>query len=116
MRDSFHRRAGCPVRNLPRLERPPSRHLFIPERDLRTFDDPEGRQWSVWSVVPSRKADAFLPETMTGGWLCFETEDEKRRLHPIADGWDELPPERLWQLCQSADPVQRRTEAGRFFS
>ena len=113
LRDSFHHGGGTePAAPGASALQP----LFFPQRDVRTFDDPEGRQWSVWSVTPSRKANAFLPETMTGGWLCFETEDEKRRLHPISEGWDELPPDRLWELCRSAEPARRRTEAGRFLS
>lgn len=75
---------------------------------VRTFTDPDGREWNVWSVMPSRKSDLFLPQTMTEGWLCFETGDEKRRLHPISEGWEAAPSEDLWSLCLTAQAVPRR--------
>ena len=76
---------------------------------MRTFRDPEGREWNVWAVLPSRRADDFLPDSMAAGWLCFETADEKRRLHPIAEGWEEIPDAELTSLCGDAEPVTRRT-------
>ena len=76
---------------------------------VRSFRDPEGREWSVWDVVPSRKSDLFLPATMADGWLCFEAAHEKRRLHPVRVDWDALEDAELWSLCLSADPVPPRT-------
>ncbi|HEU0014737.1 MAG TPA: hypothetical protein VFQ45_13710 [Longimicrobium sp.] len=75
---------------------------------VRSFVDPLGRAWQVWNVAPSRKSDLFLPATMADGWLCFECADEKRRLHPVPPGWEELPEAELWPLAQTAQPVQRR--------
>jgi hypothetical protein len=78
---------------------------------VRSFHDPDGREWNVWNVTPSRKSDLFLPSTMADGWLCFEAAHEKRRLHPFADDWDALGETELWALCQQADPVKPRTSA-----
>jgi len=78
---------------------------------VRSFQDPDGREWIVWAVVPSRRSDHFLPSTMTDGWLCFEAAHEKRRLHPISTAWEEMAEEALWELCLSADPVKPRPRA-----
>lgn len=75
---------------------------------VRSFQDPEGRQWSVWDVMPSRTSELFLPSTMADGWLCFEAAHEKRRLHPVHAGWEEMDEAALWALCLSADPVKPR--------
>ena len=75
---------------------------------VRTFHDPDGREWSVWDVVPSRKSDLFLPATMAEGWLCFEAAHEKRRLHPFPPEWDTLAVAALWELCCLANPVKPR--------
>lgn len=75
---------------------------------VRSFQDPEGREWSVWDVVPSRKSDLFLPATMAEGWLCFEAAHEKRRLHPVSQEWAGLDAGGLWSLCQRAAPVKPR--------
>jgi len=39
------------------------------------------------------------------GWLCFESEGEKRRLAPIPDGWQEAGPDRLSTWLQAAKRV-----------
>lgn len=75
---------------------------------VRSFRDPDGRQWDVWEVIPSRTSDRFLPATMADGWLCFEAADEKRRLHPVRSGWERLDDAELLALCLTADPVQPR--------
>jgi hypothetical protein len=75
---------------------------------VRSFLDPDGQEWSVWEVVPSRKSDLFLPATMAEGWLCFEAAHEKRRLHPIRLSWEAMDEAALWLLCESAVPVKAR--------
>jgi hypothetical protein len=75
---------------------------------VRSFRDADGRDWNVWSVVPSRKSDLFLPETMAEGWLCFECGDEKRRLHPVTADWEALAEGELRELWIAAAPVARR--------
>lgn len=75
---------------------------------VRSFLDPDGREWSVWDVVPSRTSELFLPATMADGWLCFEAAHEKRRLHPVSAQWEALDEAALWALCQTAAPVAPR--------
>lgn len=44
----------------------------------------------------------------SAGWLCFETEGEKRRLAPVPDAWDRADDEMIQQWCSLAKPVVRR--------
>jgi hypothetical protein len=83
----------------------------------RVFRDSRGTQWQTWDVVPQlterrelerrvrlapvehadRRRDPDrrvikgrrpnLTAGMDGGWLCFETDTEKRRLSPIPSDW-----------------------------
>lgn len=81
---------------------------------FRTFRDPEGRDWQVWDVVPSREAEfgtrsaKFLPPEMAEGWLCFEAADQKRRLSPCPTGWEEREDHEIRELCEHALPVTGR--------
>ena len=97
----------------------------------REFIDSQGRRWSVWNVDPA-EADRALARARTevmvedrsairhqtrsllhhglaSGWLCFEAEEEKRRLAPVPQGWDRLEPDELEGLCTSAEKVRGRT-------
>jgi hypothetical protein len=42
------------------------------------------------------------------GWLCFETQGEKRRLAPVPESWDRADDETIEQWCSLAKPVVRR--------
>jgi hypothetical protein len=61
----------------------------------------------AWRSVDS------LPEGYRNGWLCFESEAEKRRLMPLPTGWQELPSEQLGNLLVDAVQVRRAIEYGR---
>ena len=39
------------------------------------------------------------------GWLCFENDEEKRRLAPIPEAWQKATPEDLQSRCHSAKRV-----------
>ena len=62
-------------------------------------------------IEPDRRVKPSGPPShvATGyenGWLCLESEDgEKRRLLSPPEGWENLPPERLWLLCRIATPI-----------
>ena len=80
---------------------------------LRVFTDPEGRSWQVWNVLPGpqigfERTVSHLPPEMTEGWLCFESESEKRRLAPIPAGWEERHEGELWMLCSTAVRLDQR--------
>ena len=93
----------------------------------RSFKDSFGRTWDVWTVVPTRverraatpptsqpaverrehdELRARLDARFTGGWLCFETKREKRRLAPFPDSWERADDAELERLCQRATEVQ----------
>ena len=96
----------------------------------RLYRDEQDVVWQVWDIHPVeverqlRKDEApavtgGTPETRTrmavsgelvGGWLCFESARERRRLWPIPTGWEFLSDAELTQLCVSAvsTPDRRR--------
>lgn len=48
---------------------------------------------------------------MERGWLVFKSDDGRRRLAPIVDGWDTFSDEELNQLCRLATPARRRGDS-----
>jgi hypothetical protein len=53
---------------------------------------------------PFRRSQAVASE-YSQGWLCFETEGEKRRLAPVPPGWEEAGPDRMSTWLQAAKRV-----------
>ncbi len=41
-------------------------------------------------------------------WLAFDSEEEKRRLMPVPEAWEELPDHELEKLCSRAVRVQKK--------
>ena len=83
----------------------------------RTFVDPDGQEWQVWDVLPSRESDpgsralAYLPSEMAEGWLCFEAGDQKRRLTPLPAGWEEADDAMIAALLRASSPAPARARA-----
>ncbi|HEY4216178.1 MAG TPA: hypothetical protein VGM67_03515 [Gemmatimonadaceae bacterium] len=99
----------------------------------REFRAVDGREWAVWSVQPEyaerrdgasgetvpavlsaerrRRSEYRVPLTgqFANGWLCFETEGEKRRLAPFPELWARLSDDGLIELCEQAARVERNT-------
>ena len=85
---------------------------------LRGFTDSTGVEWRVWEVIPSRAAIGTSAVTQSrtslsstpyaNGWLCFESDSEKRRLAPIPSGWELGSPGEISELLLQATPVQLR--------
>ena len=99
---------------------------------LREYTDAAGVAWQVWHVVPTSRtvapvlahdrrqhAEADYPEDrrrrgftltpgMEGGWLCFESAAQKRRLMPVPGDWESCADEVLARYLASASPVSRR--------
>lgn len=76
---------------------------------LREYRDPEGVLWRVWPVNPTEMTGpAVVPEDLRTGWLCFESEAEKRRLRPVPPSWEGRTDHELDILRRAADPVRRR--------
>jgi hypothetical protein len=75
----------------------------------RVFKSPDGAVWHAWDVPA---ADASLapvlagrPDAMREGWLCFECDQEKRRLAPVPARWAERSEAELWLYCRVAEPA-----------
>jgi hypothetical protein len=76
----------------------------------REFTDSKGIVWRVWDVTPVHlhpitKAEEYM-EPWAGGWLTFESADEKRRLvAPYPAHWFEYPLNKLELLLENAEVV-----------
>lgn len=55
-----------------------------------------------------RSTRARLGDGMDGGWLCFESSDQKRRLAPIPADWLRCGDTQLAAYCEQATPVRER--------
>jgi hypothetical protein len=85
---------------------------------LRHFTDAQGVRWRVWDVWPTARTAsaslmrdvavaAFPGQSLADGWLCFECDDEKRRLAPIPPEWETCDDCVLEELCARAGYVTR---------
>lgn len=104
----------------------------------RQFQDGAGSEWTVYDVnpraderrahdrrdasgetenpsSPDRRSDqrratvgAVRPGRLTRGWLCFESQGERRRLQPIPENWHLLGDAELAALLQQARVAPRR--------
>ena len=72
----------------------------------RTFTDADGRQWEVWDVVPSK----WVGPTLDGGWLAFQSGNDRRRLSPLPLYGATAPEQELRELLARAKPVSARLE------
>ncbi|MDQ6769815.1 MAG: hypothetical protein M3Z54_07505 [Gemmatimonadota bacterium] len=68
------------------------------------FGGPERRRTPERRRGPFRRSVSVASE-YSSGWLCFESEGEKRRLAPVPSGWDEAGPERMAIWLQAAKRV-----------
>jgi len=81
---------------------------------VRQFRDAAGVEWRVSMTTRSSAAtsrDQYLPEAYRGGWLLFESVQEKRRLAPVPADWESFSDEALAMLCANASPQAARPKA-----
>ena len=99
---------------------------------LRELVGEDGRSWQVWDTrpTPTKSNDGpararylarvkseqvvdlgLLSQKRQDGWLTFATDDERRRLSPIPDGWATADEPALRRLLASADRVVSSTTA-----
>ena len=90
----------------------------------RKFSDEHGQVWEVWEILPTalerRRASAahsgperrhrhekrlVVPERLQGGWLAFQSSQERRRLVPATAGWSAMTDEELRQLLRQTSAV-----------
>jgi hypothetical protein len=96
---------------------------------LREFIDSRGTAWTAWDVPPhrvytpqraggdrrARSVPGWTPERrvrqrrmqlrhpeLSGGWVCFTSQAEKRRLSPPPPAWDAASDAELEALCAQA--------------
>jgi len=81
-----------------------------PAISQRIFDDIRGRRWRVFAVHPSASSveSGAVPDSYREGWLSFESADEKRRVAPIPERWEDLSIDELRLLCQRAQRAPKR--------
>ena len=94
----------------------------------RQYRDEADVLWQVWDIHPMEVSQQLsqerdlgdTPTTTThmavsgelaGGWLCFESAREKRRLWPIPAGWERLTDAELTRLCDAAVNARARRAA-----
>lgn len=65
---------------------------------------PERRKTPERRRTPFHRSAAVASE-FSEGWLCFESDGEKRRLAPVPAGWDEAGPNQLLTWLQAAKRV-----------
>ena len=82
---------------------------------VREFADSRGREWRVWSVIPSGGGEVRGSLKRVGsefeqGWLAFESFDgtERRRLPEHPADWQERSDAQLAELLDLAAPVAPR--------
>jgi hypothetical protein len=81
--------------------------------DRRAAAAPRGEEFQGFSErrrTPERRKSPFrrtieVASEYSQGWLCFESEGEKRRLAPVPPGWQEAGPDRLSSWLQAAKRV-----------
>jgi hypothetical protein len=79
---------------------------------VRDFVDTKGVTWKVWpvdpqTVYPTTASEDYLGE-YEGGWLCFESAAERRRLPEFPQDWEQLSEAELRALLHVAAVVPKR--------
>lgn len=84
---------------------------------VRDFVDEKGVKWRVWPVLRSSIHPKTAAEDYLGdygeGWLCFESQHERRRLARFPDDWDKMADGDLCKLLARAAVVPTRSGSGR---
>ena len=82
---------------------------------VRDFVDEKGMKWRVWPVLRSSIHPKTAAEDYLGdygeGWLCFESQQERRRLARYPDDWDKMTEGDLCKLLSKAALVPVRNRA-----
>jgi hypothetical protein len=84
---------------------------------VRDFVDGNGVPWRVWPVRPEALQPRTAAEDYLGdygdGWLCFESETERRRLAQFPREWEALSQAELCALLDTAAVVPKRKSGPR---
>jgi hypothetical protein len=73
----------------------------------REFVDNAGTLWRVWDTHPvAANTLRTVSPSYAGGWLTFESHDERRRLTPIPPEWEFASRELMGHWCARASHVR----------
>ena len=62
--------------------------------------------WRAWDTYPNSTSN--VRSVYAAGWLGFESTTERRRLHPVPDGWADAADDTLCAWLGAAVPVKTR--------
>ncbi len=74
---------------------------------MRTVTDTQGRNWRIWHVVPQSAVLIQTSPQMSQGWLCFESDGDKRRMAQPPENWATMTDAELLQLLAGASEVKK---------
>lgn len=74
---------------------------------MRTVRDTQGRSWRIWHVMPQSAVLVQTSPEMGCGWLCFESDGNKRRLVQPPDHWAAMTDDQLLTLMRHAAEVKK---------
>lgn len=74
---------------------------------MRTVTDTQGRNWRIWHVVPQSAVLLQTSPQMSQGWLCFESDGDKRRMTQPPEGWATMTDAELLELLDGASEVKK---------
>ncbi|HEY4734533.1 MAG TPA: hypothetical protein VIH53_08285 [Gemmatimonadaceae bacterium] len=80
------------------------------DRRVATGPTPGGSEGFIDRRRNDRRKNTFrrnvvVASEFSDGWLCFESEGEKRRLAPVPPEWDQAGPDKLSGWLQAARRV-----------
>lgn len=74
----------------------------------REFVDDRGTPWRVWDTHPlAANTLRSVSPGYAGGWLTFESPDERRRIAPIPPDWEFATRDQITEWCARASPARR---------
>ena len=78
---------------------------------LREVRDESGVLWTIYDVHPSmvHRGTLQVREELVAGWLCFQSDEAKRRLVGIPSDWEQLDDGALMSLMTAAALVSANT-------
>ena len=85
---------------------------------MREVLDANGTTWTVCDCRPNAQSGTTAADRLLapmprfspgreGGWLSFVSTDERRRLSPIPDGWEQTSDRELRSYLEQADRVRK---------
>jgi hypothetical protein len=76
---------------------------------LRELHDTTGIVWMVFEVKPTSRSFSSVATRaeLSSGWLCFQSDQGRRRLPGVPDCWETMSDGALLALLSSASDAPR---------